>query len=184
MKRRWRRKRDKTIQGKHKSCRKLNGAQSQMKDHRIFFRVWLLTNTISDNLRAGNKTITMPHYQWYGMASDSTRTTLSISRETRIKLSKLRKGNQTYDSLISEMADQALQVSEDDENWDVEKVLNHLKVVDKRGRYHSIDEVFPDVWDCIQWRSTEIHLNRYKERKSTDQKDNSFMPQHISSHHI
>lgn len=98
------------------------------------------------------------------MASDSTRTTLSISRETRIKLSKLRKGNQTYDSLISEMADQALQVSEDDENWDVEKVLNHLKVVDKRGRYHSIDEVFPDVWDCIQWRSTEIHLNRYKER--------------------
>jgi hypothetical protein len=79
------------------------------------------------------------------MASDSTRTTLSISRETRIKLSKLRKGNQTYDSLISEMADQALQVSEDDENWDVEKVLNHLKVVDKRGRYHSIDEIFPDV---------------------------------------
>ncbi len=33
-----------------------------------------------------------------------------------MKLSKLRKSNQTYDSLISEMADQALQVSEDDEN--------------------------------------------------------------------
>ncbi len=62
-----------------------------------------------------------------------------------MKLSKLRKSNQTYDSLISEMADQALQVSEDDENWDVEKVLNHLKAVDKRGRYHSIDEAFPDV---------------------------------------
>ncbi|WP_346865616.1 hypothetical protein [Methanocalculus sp. MSAO_Arc2] len=31
------------------------------------------------------------------------------------------------------------------ENWDVEKVLNHVKAVDRRGTYHSIDEVFLDV---------------------------------------
>ncbi len=50
------------------------------------------------------------------MASDSARTTLSISHETWLKLSKLRKEDQSYDSLISEIADQALMRSDDDDD--------------------------------------------------------------------
>jgi len=62
-----------------------------------------------------------------------------------MKLSRLRRRNQTYDSLISEMADQALQIPEDSENWDVGKIMHHLKETDTRGTYHTMDEVFPDV---------------------------------------
>lgn len=62
-----------------------------------------------------------------------------------MKISRLRRRSQTHDPLTSEMADQALRIPEDNENWDVENILNHLKTVDKRGRYHSIGEVFPDV---------------------------------------
>ncbi|RQD81809.1 MAG: hypothetical protein D5R99_00985 [Methanocalculus sp. MSAO_Arc1] len=79
------------------------------------------------------------------MAPESTRTTVSISRETWMKLSKLRKGNQTYDSLIAEIADQALIHIEEDEDWDVEKVRKQLNIIEKRKKYHSMDEVFPDV---------------------------------------
>jgi predicted CopG family antitoxin len=79
------------------------------------------------------------------MASDSARTTLSISHETWLKLSKLRRVNQSYDSLISEIADQALMVSDNDDDWDVDKIITDLKKIDKQTRYHSIDEVFSDV---------------------------------------
>lgn len=77
------------------------------------------------------------------MATDGE--TITISRVTRMKLARLRKVGQSYDSLISNMADQALETS-DDEDWDVKKIVADCKVADKSTKkYHSFDEVFGDV---------------------------------------
>ncbi len=71
---------------------------------------------------------------------------ITISHETRMKLARLRKSGQSYDSLISTIADYALEISEDDENWDVEKIVEDCKKADKSTKkYHSLDEVFGDV---------------------------------------
>jgi len=43
------------------------------------------------------------------------------------------------------MADQALRIPEDNESWDVRKIMHHLKETDTRGTYYTMDEVFPDV---------------------------------------
>jgi len=78
------------------------------------------------------------------MATDGE--TITISRDTRMKLARLRKTGQSYDSLISNMADQALEISEGDENWDIKKIVADCKVADKSTKkYHSFDEVFGDV---------------------------------------
>jgi predicted CopG family antitoxin len=54
------------------------------------------------------------------MATDGE--TITISHDTRMKLAKLRKGGQSYDSLISTIADQVMETSEYSENWDVERI--------------------------------------------------------------
>ncbi|MDD4126623.1 MAG: hypothetical protein PHV39_02915 [Methanomicrobium sp.] len=78
------------------------------------------------------------------MATDGE--TITISLDTRMKLARLRKNGQSYDSLISNMADQALETSEDDKNWDVKKIVADCKAADKSTKkYHSFDEVFGDV---------------------------------------
>ena len=67
----------------------------------------------------------------------SERETITISHETRMKLSRLRKGGQSYDSLISTLADQALQLSESDDEldverdveWDVEKIEGDMNTI-------------------------------------------------------
>ncbi|MBP2133401.1 hypothetical protein J2128_001355 [Methanomicrobium sp. W14] len=61
-----------------------------------------------------------------------------------MKLSRLRKVGQSYDSL-SNMADQVLETP-GDENWDVKKIIADCKVADKSTKkYHFFDEVFGDV---------------------------------------
>lgn len=77
------------------------------------------------------------------MGSDSE--IITISHETWLRLSRLREGNETDDSLISKVLDIALEFSEDEENWDVEKVVNHCNSIDKKTKYRTIDEVFGDV---------------------------------------
>ncbi len=61
------------------------------------------------------------------MATDGE--TITISHETRMKLARLRKAGQSYDSLISTMADQVMETSEYDEGWDVEKIDSDIKKV-------------------------------------------------------
>ena len=48
-----------------------------------------------------------------------------------MKLSRLRKGGQSYDSLISTMADQVLKLSESEEEWDVEKIESDMNTIRK-----------------------------------------------------
>lgn len=48
-----------------------------------------------------------------------------------MKLARLRKVGQSYDSLISNMADQALEMLEDDEDWDVEKIDSDMNEIRK-----------------------------------------------------
>ncbi|MBR1369521.1 hypothetical protein RJ53_08485 [Methanocalculus chunghsingensis] len=63
------------------------------------------------------------------MASEGE--TITISHETRMKLSRLRKDGQSYDSLISTMADEVLKLSESEEEWDVEKIENDMNTIRK-----------------------------------------------------
>ena len=67
--------------------------------------------------------------------------TITISHETWIRLSRLREENETDDSLISKILDIALE----DENWDVEKIVNHCNTIEKKTKYHTMDEVFGDL---------------------------------------
>lgn len=65
------------------------------------------------------------------MATDGE--TITISHETRMKLARLRKVGQSYDSLISTMADQVMETSEYGENWDVERIdgdMNRIRKAD------------------------------------------------------
>ncbi len=48
-----------------------------------------------------------------------------------MKLSRLRKNGQSYDSLISTMADQVLILSESEEEWDVDKIENDMNTIRK-----------------------------------------------------
>ena len=48
-----------------------------------------------------------------------------------MKLSRLRKGGQSYDSLISTMADQVLKLSDSEEEWDVEKIESDMNTIRK-----------------------------------------------------
>ena len=57
-----------------------------------------------------------------------------VSRATQEKLKKLKRGNMTYDDLISRMVD--------DENWDVEKLDADLGLIDKKSRFYTFEEVF------------------------------------------
>ncbi len=75
----------------------------------------------------------------------SERETITISHETRMKLSRLRKGGQSYDSLISTLADQFLQLSESDDEldverdveWDVEKIEGDMNTIRKANTFTS-----------------------------------------------
>lgn len=48
-----------------------------------------------------------------------------------MKLSRLRKGGQSYDSLISTMVDQVLKLSESEDEWDVEKIEGDMNTIRK-----------------------------------------------------
>ncbi|MDD4127588.1 MAG: hypothetical protein PHV39_07875 [Methanomicrobium sp.] len=72
------------------------------------------------------------------MATDGE--TITISHETRMKLAKLRKVGQSYDSLISNIADQALETP-DDENWDVEKIDSDMNKTRKTSTFTSLKTI-------------------------------------------
>ncbi|WOX55370.1 MULTISPECIES: hypothetical protein [unclassified Methanoculleus] len=58
-------------------------------------------------------------------------------RRSCFVLKKLKKGNMTYDDVISRMVD--------DESWDVEKLDADLGRIEKRSKFYSFEEVFKDV---------------------------------------
>ncbi len=69
--------------------------------------------------------------------NDSDMVSIRVSRATQEKLKKLKKGDMTYDDVISQMAD--------DENWDVEKLDADLDQIEKKSKFYSFEEVFKDV---------------------------------------
>jgi len=62
---------------------------------------------------------------------------IRVSRATQEKLKKLKKGDMTYDDVISQMVD--------DENWDVEKLDADLDQIEKKSKFYSFEEVFKGV---------------------------------------
>ena len=68
---------------------------------------------------------------------NSDMVSIRVSRATQEKLKKLKKGNMTYDDVISQMVD--------DENWDVEKLDADLDIIEKKSKFYSLDEVFKGI---------------------------------------
>ena len=69
--------------------------------------------------------------------NDSDMVSIRVSRATQEKLKKLKKGDMTYDDVISQMVD--------DENWDVEKLDADLDQIEKKSKFYSFEEVFLGV---------------------------------------
>ncbi len=69
--------------------------------------------------------------------NDSDMVSIRVSRATQEKLKKLKKGDMTYDDVISQMVD--------DENWDVEKLDADLDQIEKKSKFYSFEEVFKGV---------------------------------------
>jgi len=69
--------------------------------------------------------------------NDSDMVSIRVSRATQEKLKKLKKGNMTYDDVISQMVD--------DENWDVEKLDADLDRIEKKSTFYSFEEAFKGV---------------------------------------
>jgi len=59
---------------------------------------------------------------------------IRVSRATQ---EKLKKGDMTYDDVISQMVD--------DENWDVEKLDADLDKIEKKSKFYTFEEVFKGV---------------------------------------
>ena len=68
---------------------------------------------------------------------NSDMVSIRVSRATQEKLKKLKKGNMTYDDVISQMVD--------DENWDVEKLDADLDTIEKKSKFYTFEEVFKGV---------------------------------------
>ena len=66
--------------------------------------------------------------------NDSDMVSIRVSRATQ---EKLKKGDMTYDDVISQMVD--------DENWDVEKLDADLDQIEKKSKFYSFEEVFKGV---------------------------------------
>jgi len=62
---------------------------------------------------------------------------IRVSRATQEKLKKMKKGNMTYDDVISQMVN--------DENWDVEKLDADLDNIEKKSKFYTFEEVFKGV---------------------------------------
>ena len=69
--------------------------------------------------------------------NDSDMVSIRVSRATQEKLKKLKKGDMTYDDVISQMVD--------DENLDVEKLGADLDQIEKKSKFYSFEEVFKGV---------------------------------------
>ena len=69
--------------------------------------------------------------------NDSDMVSIRVSRATQEKLKKLKKGNMTYDDVISQMVN--------DENWDVEKLDADLDNIEKKSKFYTFEEVFKGV---------------------------------------
>jgi predicted CopG family antitoxin len=69
--------------------------------------------------------------------NNSDMVSIRVSRATQEKLKKLKKGNMTYDDVISQMVD--------DENWDVEKLDADLDTIEKKSKFYTFEEVFKGV---------------------------------------
>ena len=69
--------------------------------------------------------------------NDSDMVSIRVSRATQEKLKKLKKGDMTYDDVISQMVD--------DENWDVEKLDADLDQIEKKSKFYTFEEVFKGV---------------------------------------
>jgi predicted CopG family antitoxin len=67
---------------------------------------------------------------------------IRVSRATQEKLKKLKKGNMTYDDVISQMVDDE---NWDVENWDVEKLDADLDTIEKKSKFYTFEEVFKGV---------------------------------------
>jgi len=59
---------------------------------------------------------------------------IRVSRATQ---EKLKKGDMTFDDVISQMVD--------DENWDVEKLDADLDKIEKKSKFYTFEEVFKGV---------------------------------------
>jgi len=68
---------------------------------------------------------------------NSDMVSIRVSRATQEKLKKLKKGNMTYDDVISQMVD--------DECWDVEKLDADLDLIEKKSKFYTFEEVFKGV---------------------------------------
>ena len=62
---------------------------------------------------------------------NSDMVSIRVSRATQ---EKLKKGDMTYDDVISQMVD--------DENWDVEKLDADLDLIEKKSKFYTFEEVF------------------------------------------
>jgi predicted CopG family antitoxin len=70
-------------------------------------------------------------------SNSSEMVTIRISRTNQERLKKLKKGNMTYDDVISQIVD--------DENWDVDKLDADLNKTLKTSKLIPFDEAFKDV---------------------------------------
>lgn len=66
--------------------------------------------------------------------NNSDMVSIRVSRATQ---EKLKKGDMTYDDVISQMVD--------DENWDVEKLDADLDKIEKKSKFYTFEEVFKGV---------------------------------------
>lgn len=69
--------------------------------------------------------------------NNSDMVSIRVSRATQEKLKKLKKGNMTYDDVISQMVD--------DENRDVKKLDADLDTIEKKSTFYTFKEVFKGV---------------------------------------
>jgi len=66
--------------------------------------------------------------------NNSDMVSIRVSRATQ---EKLKKGDMTFDDVISQMVD--------DENWDVEKLDADLDKIEKKSKFYTFEEVFKGV---------------------------------------